>query len=360
MIERYCQRCAHRATYKTEALADHHFSRHSCEKRLKAAARHAAYVRRLNAVDTTPKPCLHKRANHQHGTRACYVLDKCRCRPCRDATAAAEAERVRLKAYGRYDKYVDAEPIRAHLKELAAYGIGLKRVARLTGVSTGVLSKIVFGTYERVEGPQRGRYGRGELVRGPSMRVTRANAEKILGVKAVPANLGSVQPDHERTPIARQHLQALVALGWSQQRLGNRLGVLRSNMQPLMADRVMTRRMVDRIEALYAELSMTPPPEHDQRTKIAASRSRNYAKARGWLPPLALELVEPIEDETNPDLDEQAIFRRMSGDRSVRLNRHERREVVARLRDRGLSYNQIERLTGVDGRQITRDLKAAS
>lgn len=71
-------------------------------------------------LDRTPKPCLHKQANHQHGTNACYVLDKCRCHPCAHARAAQDDWRRRQQAYGRYDKYVDAAEARRHVRSLMA------------------------------------------------------------------------------------------------------------------------------------------------------------------------------------------------------------------------------------------------
>lgn len=287
-----CARCGHEVVYENAGAAEarHWFGKHSCikveQKRLKAALRE----QREALIDRTPKPCLHKVAGHQHGTRACYVLDGCRCRPCSKANAEAEGWRERQKAYGRYHKYVSAEHVRAHLRDLGEYGIGLKQVARLSGVSTGTLSKIVFGVY--APGPG-GCKGRGDRVRDPSRRVLRRTAEAIYAVEPVPANLGAGQADHERTPLARLHLRSLVALGWSQSKLAKRLGILPTNLGPVIGTgskppRTLTRGMVDKVEALFAELCMTLPPEDTSRDRIAASRSRRFARERRWLPPLAL------------------------------------------------------------------------
>lgn len=35
--------------------------------------------------DRPTRDCQCKRANHQHGTRTAYVVDRCRCDPCREA-----------------------------------------------------------------------------------------------------------------------------------------------------------------------------------------------------------------------------------------------------------------------------------
>jgi transcriptional regulator with XRE-family HTH domain len=302
---RRCARCGWEGTYDTAGRANYAKRKHSCRKREEAMLRAALADSRDASIDRTPKPCLHKVANHQHGTRACYVLDACHCIPCTEANRVAENERTRLKAYGRYNKYVAAEHVRAHLRELGEYGIGLKRVAKLSGVSTGTLSKIMFGVYAPIEGPSRGCKGKGDRVREPSRRVLRSTAEKIYAIEPIPANLSSGRADHERTPTARLHLRALVALGWSQSELARRLGMLPSNLGPVIGTstaggpnrreglRILSRATVDAIEALYDELSMTVPPQTHHRERIAAARARNYATAAGWLPPLALDEEDP-------------------------------------------------------------------
>src|SRR5262249_22050368 len=41
------------------------------------------------------------------------------------------------------------------------------------------------------------------------------------------------------------------------------------------------------VSDLYDRLWNQPPPGHDQRTRIAASRARRHAERQGWVPPLA-------------------------------------------------------------------------
>lgn len=353
---RRCARCFWEGTYDTAGKADWAKRKHSCERREQAMLRAAFAEQRAALIDRTPKPCLHKIANHQHGERATYVLDRCRCLPCSEANAAAETHRERQKAYGRYHKYVSAEFVRDHLRELADYGIGLKRVSQLSGVSNGSLTKIVYGTYAPSTGPHRGRHGNGDLVRGPARRVLRKTAEAIYAVEPIPSNLNPGNPDRERTPTARLHLQALVALGWSINKLGVRLGINRGNMTPIVrGDRVMQRRTVDAVEQLYAELSMTLPPETNQRERIAASRSRRFAREHGWLPPLALDEGEEEADvPTDVDLfDEAAVLRRITGDHTVPVDRPEREEIVRRLHERGMTDPQIKDQSGLSPYHVT-------
>ena len=87
-----------------------------------------------------------------HGTRARYARGPgpgtgpgCRCADCSAANRAAGNQRSRAILYGRWQPYVDAGPVREHLRALAAAGIGHRRVGELAGVSSGSLSKILYG-----------------------------------------------------------------------------------------------------------------------------------------------------------------------------------------------------------------------
>lgn len=223
-------------------------------------------------TDRSPQPCLHKRADHQHGSRACYVLDKCRCPPCSYANSAAESARERLKLYGRYDKYVDAGPVREHVRRLMDAGVGLKRIVVVSGVSQGGLWKLVYGK-RQPDGTQR-----------PSARVERATADRLYAVSLDALADGAVVPAHGTV----LRIRALVALGWSQSKLADLLAVQRSNFR-LAGTMQTTAGRARAVAVLYDELSMRLPPETEHRDKIAASRARRYAADFGWLPPLALD-----------------------------------------------------------------------
>ena len=167
-----CARCGLEAVYENAGATEarYWFSRHSCRKQEEAMLRAALAEERAAAVDRTPKPCHHKQANHQHGTRACYVLDRCRCTPCATANTASENERNRLKAYGRYHRYVDAYPLRLHVQELREAGMGLKTIAERSGVAHGALWKLMYGK-RQPDGSQT-----------PSRRVLRQTAEKLYAL----------------------------------------------------------------------------------------------------------------------------------------------------------------------------------
>ncbi len=147
-------------------------------------------------------------AKRAHGTYAKAVVEGCDCQRCKKAKAAYS--RGRKQAIADPDKvwlpFVSAEPARRHLAALSAAGVGLKTVGRLSGVSHGALSKIVYGE------PGRGR--------PPSRRVRPQTLQKILAVKVSDA------PSGQRVSAGRtwQLIDELVAAGYTRAELAEAMG----------------------------------------------------------------------------------------------------------------------------------------
>ena len=225
-------------------------------------------------------------SHRPHGSRAKYVVEKCRCKPCKKANRREENHRTRQQTYGRWQPYVDAEPIREHVRALGAYGIGWKRVAKLAGVQATVVSKLLYGDRRRGMGPSKG--------------LRPENAEKILAVRAVPENLGSaVGVEGAGT---RRRLQVLVAGGWPQAQLAPRLDMGPGNFGTLIhAEGVEVLAATARsVTALYEQLWRADPVEHGV-TLQAASRARNQARANGWAPVGAWDDDTIDDPEAFPD-----------------------------------------------------------
>ena len=131
--------------------------------------------------------------------------------------------------------------------------------------------------------------------RPPSRRIRPETERKILAVTAAEESLspGALVD----ATGARRRLQALVALGYSQAVLAERLGQLRANFTGTMTRERLTAGTVRVVRALYDELWDKQPDESTHRTRISASRARNYAQARGWPVPLAWD---------EPEIDDQA------------------------------------------------------
>ena len=272
---RYCRTCGWSGTYKHAKVADRAKRQHSCAwqaKRREARARREA---RQAMRDRTPKPCLHKHARHQHGHRAAYVLDKCRCDPCTEAANAYARDTSRQQVYGRWDHYVDAEPVREHLRALMASGMGLKRIVALGHASGGTLNKILYG-HPNADGTRR----------PPARRVRKETAQRVLAIRLDLAPAAPV--DAEPT---RRRLQALVALGWPVYRLGQRLGMRHpGNLWPVVSGHRehVTRATAEAVRDLYATLADQSPLTGSPARDAAVTRARRYAKARGWNPPLRI------------------------------------------------------------------------
>lgn len=178
-------------------------------------------------------------------------------------------QRDRQIAYGRWQVlYTEAEPVRLHIKELNAAGLGLRRISQLSGVNRKTLQWIVGGRSERGT--------------PPSYKVLQDNADRLLAIPIPSSVRHQGVADHR--PVAavgtRRRLQALVAFGYPRCYLADRIGMLPSNFGRLLSDTnsqvlaITARKVV----ALFDELSATPGP---------SSRARKDAARRGWAVPMA-------------------------------------------------------------------------
>lgn len=343
-----CQECGWTGTsYRSQAQADYAYRQHSCALQRRRDAARLARVRQRSLIDRTPKPCRHKRAKHVHGTYVCYTLDVCRCRPCVRAAHEYYAGLTRRNAYGR-SNLVDAQPIREHVAALQASGLGLKFVAKRSGVAHGALWKLMYG--KKHDG-----------VYVPSKRVRRDTADKLL---ALQPGL-SLLADGAKVPGVgtMRRLQALGCLGWSIGRLAVECGLDRQALDRAMHGGDVQVATARAAAAAYERLWDTAAPENDHRERIAASRSRRRAQELGWAPALAWD-DDAIDDPAAAPLhrlhddqrgvDEAAIERRLAGDR-VKLTRAERWAVVRRLHAQGMNDCEIGRSTGIHERQVLRD-----
>jgi hypothetical protein len=201
-----------------------------------------------------------------HGN-AKYHLEKCRCFICRKASRDYENNRYRVIAYGRWQPFVPAEPVRQHVRALGEFGIGWMRAARLAGVSTGGVSKLLYGDRPRGLPPTR--------------RVRPETAMKLLAVEPTLENLG------DRTAIdgtgTRRRLQALVYAGWTQSELARRMQMNRANFGKTIVSELTEVATVKKTRALYDELWRINPVEAGVPAH-RADAARQIATNRGWAP----------------------------------------------------------------------------
>jgi hypothetical protein len=212
----------------------------------------------------------------QHGTRACYVFGPgpgagpgCRCQACTTANRAANHHRARMILYGRWQPWTDAEPVRQHLADLRAAGLGRRRIAALAGVSDSTVTGLLYG----------------KPGRPPARRIRPETARKLLAVQAGPAALAAKAP--VTACGTHRRLQALIAIGHTQTSLATRLGMTPSNFGAMLRREQVTAATARAVRQLYDQLWDRPPTPQDPRAKAAATLARGYAAARGWAPPLA-------------------------------------------------------------------------
>lgn len=293
-----------------------------------------------------PQPGFECAADHAHGQSAvCYIHHKCRCTECRRARREQENRRRRLKAYGRYDRgLVEAEPIREHLLLLRDFGIGYRRAARQAGVGVTAVRTLIYGRMD--PGPRLGEVPK---------HVKRETAEALLSVKPDLDTLA----DGARVPARGTHrrIQALVAIGWSLSKIGQRLDILPANMTSLLRRHHVTAGMHRKVAALFDELWSTLPPRETWHDSVAYSRSVRFAKDRRWLPPLAWDDIDNDIEPPVPDdvvgIDETAVELALAGER-VRLTPEERRECVRRLHRERWSDGRVAETLGCSLRTVLR------
>lgn len=285
------------------------------------------------------------------GTRSRYNQKDCRCKDCREAQRAYHADRRRQVAYGRWNPWVDAEPARKHLQDLQAAGVGRRRIGELTGLDQANIWRIQHGQ------PKRGKQ--------PPKQIRQATAEAILSVSASLEMLaGTALVD---ATGSHRRVQALVAVGWSQRRLAVRLGVSPANFGTMMRRPRVLASKARAIRDLYEELWDTVPECQSTQERLAVTRSRNFAAAHGWVPPMGWN----DEDIDNPDaapsldaaicgIDEVAIERALAGDRTVPLTPAERAEAVRIGTADRLSARDLAELLGASSRTIVRNRKKVS
>ena len=204
-------------------------------------------------------------SHRPHGSYAKYTVELCRCEPCR--RAKRDYERARQHAIRRPDQvwapYVPAGAARRHVRELAAAGVGLKQLAKVSGLPHGLLSKLVYG--DRARGM------------ASSRRIRRETHEAIMAVRpsdfagGTRLDAGPTWALLERAPRGRLHAHldrlavggpvdagsaAQPALSLRPQRPGSRRALCRVPLAPGAAQ----EDEMDEVSSLIPELSLAEVP----------------------------------------------------------------------------------------------------
>jgi DNA-binding NarL/FixJ family response regulator len=282
-----------------------------------------------------------------HGTRVAYVKDRCRCTDCTAANAAAGRVVHRAQTFGRWRPFVDAAPVREHIRALRAAGIGVEQIAMLAGISTSHVREL----------GHHGRDGNSDI-----RRVRPETAQRVLRVRIDQAN--RAPRSHVVATGTRRRLQALIAVGWPHDELATRLGRSSASLRRSMLSNSVTAQTAQDVSNLYEQLWKLRLPQSTDDQRAAADAARASAAERGWLPPLAWDDIDTDPDprhhtehaETDDGLDEIAIERALAGDgvRLEHLTPAEQNEVIRRLTERGKSIRDIAQQLATTKRTISR------
>lgn len=166
----------------------------------------------------------------EHGTRAKYVAESCRCEPCKEANrsyAREQQRRQRRVAYGIEQpdtKWVDPTEARDHLNWLRSQGLGTRTLMTITGL---------------------GRTALVEISRGIPKRIARDTANKILAASTIYRPRSALV---DATPTWRL-INDLIYLGFTKTRIAHELGG-QSHALQLRRDRI-THQSATKVKAIY-------------------------------------------------------------------------------------------------------------
>lgn len=205
-------------------------------------------------------------AERPHGY-ARYRLDGCRCYICAYARSRYDENRAKAITAGTWQPWVDAEPVRVHIRYLQDCEMGLRTIAARARVDRKRLQAVLTGRPERGTPPQE-----------------RMRPQLAAAVLAVEPTLEALAPSTLINPVGTvRRVRALVAVGWPQAHLATHLGMLPSNFgQMLGREHVLVRRALA-VRAMYEALWRTDPTEHGA-TVAGVTRARKHAADRRWAP----------------------------------------------------------------------------
>lgn len=159
-----------------------------------------------------------------------------------DGSDGGPPRRTPMGGAGDTVPYVSAAAARAHLAALARAGVGLKTVARLSGVSHGSLSQIVYGQ------PRQGR--------PPSRRIRPQTLRSILAVTTTQAR-GGQRVDAAPTWTL---VDELVAAGYSRRFLARALGSEAASPRLQLGKTLVRASTARAVEDLHRRLLKRPRP----------------------------------------------------------------------------------------------------
>ena len=188
-----------------------------------------------------------------HGTNACYVLNRCRRPECVAAKTTYNrrliARRVREGENGRL--MVPVAAVKRHLRSLSKQGIGYLTVAELLGVAPSNLSKIA-GQWDASRTSWTSPRGPRRIHADLARRILAVTVSDVSGGQKIPAE-----------PTWRL-LDELIALGWTKSELARRITGPQAGGLQIRRTRVRAST-ARKVESVYREIRWYPVPKKGHR-----------------------------------------------------------------------------------------------
>lgn len=166
---------------------------------------------------------------YEHGTRTCYVLDRCRCAPCTIASREEErARRTRAEAIN-----VPADAAREHVRAMMGLGFGYQHQSRVTGVPEQTYQNLLYGGWRVKDGVR--------IKRPPARRIRKANAQRMLAFRPPEDDPPDLEHRHPRSRVPSaptlRRWDELVERGWRVVDVLRATGIDRQNIDRLNNER---------------------------------------------------------------------------------------------------------------------------
>ncbi|MFF3547125.1 hypothetical protein ACFYXD_35470 [Streptomyces platensis] len=258
----------------------------------------------------------------------------------RAAKTAWARRRRRLIAYGQWDPFLPAGPVRAHVHAVLDAGLPQSALAENVGVGVGSLRHLLYGT--------RGQMGD---------KVTRELGEALLGYWPKLSDF----PDHASVDGTgtRRRVQALAVVGWPQAVVAERLGRGKRAFGASCHAARVSAGLAKAVALLYDELWKQRPEDHGVASWVA-DRCRRAAARDGFIGPLGWEdeaiddpNAEPVTD-SEPEtadgdayVDEAAVLRYLNTPGAQVTDADRLAAIVEGLR-RGMAYIDFDALHNLE------------
>jgi hypothetical protein len=264
------------------------------------------------------------------------------------AIRSQQTQRWRQRSAAGEVFWVDAEPVRAHVRRLMeAYGVPVDVIAAQADVSYGSVRNLLYGNGA-----------------SPSHRLTAVNGQRLLSAHF---DLDLLRPNTLTNAIGTQRrVQGLVVAGYCIAEQARRLGRDRNFYRIISADAVradLARAVRDLADALEA----TPPPTSTRAQRSALSKARTMAARHPeWV------VLAAWDDIDNPDAtpctdvppdtlpDEEEVARILAGVDSIKgLREADIYRAITLLMRRGKGITAISERLHCNGQMAQRLLSRA-